>query len=322
MSTRNNSHHEFQFTSEDGLRIACSQWQSRGPARGVVQIAHGLGEHMGRYSDLIAVLQEAGFVVYGNDHRGHGRTAASPKQLGDLGEGGFDLLVRDMVELTLIAKEENPDKPFVLLGHSMGSFAAQQYVLDHSYCIDGLALSGSGILDGLAKLARFAVPANSNFLNAAFEPARTPFDWLSRDPRVVDAFMNDPLCFGALQPESTQSFLAASARLCDPDALSEIRPDLPIYLFSGSNDPVGQQLEGVCTLMDRYQKTGVSDISYDFYEGGRHEMLNELNRGQVRTNLLVWLSGVLEYSSHPGNRDDHDADVIAMTSDQESRRTE
>jgi alpha-beta hydrolase superfamily lysophospholipase len=134
--------------------------------------------------------------------------------------------------------------------------------------------------------------------------------------------MNDPLCFGALQPESTQSFLAASARLCDPDALSEIRPDLPIYLFSGSNDPVGQQLEGVCTLMDRYQKTGVSDISYDFYEGGRHEMLNELNRGQVRTNLLVWLSGVLEYSSHPGNRDDHDADVIAMTSDQESRRTE
>jgi alpha-beta hydrolase superfamily lysophospholipase len=293
MNATNNSHHEFQFTSEDGLQIACSRWQSRGPARGVIQIAHGLGEHIGRYSDLIAVLQEAGLIVYANDHRGHGRTGSSTKQLGDFGEGGFDLLVRDMVELTLLAKEENPGKPFVLFGHSMGSFAAQQYVLDQSYSIDGLALSGSGILDGLAKLARRAVPKKNNFLNAAFEPARTPFDWLCRDPRVVDAFMNDPLCFEALDPASTQSFLAASTRLADADALSEIRPDLPMYLFSGSDDPVGQQLEGVRTLIERYHKAGVSDISYDFYEGGRHEMLNEPNRGQVRTNLLVWLSGVL-----------------------------
>lgn len=199
-----------------------------------------------------------------------------------------------MVELSLIGKEENPEKPFVLLGHSMGSFAAQQYVLDRSYSIDGLALSGSGILDGLAKLARSALPEKNNFLNAAFEPARTPFDWLSQDPRVVDAFMNDPLCFGALQPASAQSFLAASTRLADPDSLSEIRPDLPIYLFSGSNDPVGQQLEGVRTLIDRYHKAGVSDISCDFYAGGRHEMLNEPNRDQVRTNLLVWLSTVVK----------------------------
>ncbi len=293
MNATNNSHHGFWFTSGDGLQIACSRWQSRGPARGVIQIAHGLGEHLGRYSDLIVVLQEAGLVVYANDHRGHGRTGTSTKQLGDFGEGGFDLLVQDMVELTLLAKEENPEKPFVLLGHSMGSFAAQQYVLDHSYSIDGLALSGSGSLDGLAKLARRAVPKKNNFLNAAFEPARTPFDWLCRDARVVDAFMDDPLCFGALEPASAQSFLAASTRLADPDALSEIRPDLPMYLFSGSNDPVGQQLEGVRTLIERYHKAGVSDISYDFYEGGRHEMLNEPNRSQVRTNLLVWLSGVL-----------------------------
>ena len=293
MNATNNSHHEFWFTSEDGLQIACSRWQSRGPARGVIQIAHGLGEHIGRYSDLIAVLQEAGLVVYANDHRGHGRTGSSTKQLGHFGEGGFDLLVQDMVELTLLAKEENPGKPFVLLGHSIGSFAAQQYVLDHSYSIDGLALSGSGILDGLAKLARRAAPRKNNFLNAAFEPTRTPFDWLCRDSRVVDAFMNDPICFGALEPASAQSFLAASTRLADPDSLSEIRPDLPIYLLSGSDDPVGQQLEGVRSLIERYHKAGVSDISYDFYEGGRHEMLNEPNRGQVRTNLLVWLSGVL-----------------------------
>ena len=297
MNTTRNSHHEFRFTSKDGLQIACSRWQSHGPARGVVQIAHGLGEHSGRYSDLIAVLQEAGLVVYANDHRGHGRTVTSPEHFGDFGEGGFDLLVQDMVELTLIAKEENPDKPLVLFGHSMGSFAAQQYVLDNSDSIDGLTLSGSGILDGLLKLASSAGREKYNFLNAHFEPARTPFDWLSRDARVVDAFMKDPLCFPALQPASTESFLGASARLADPHALCKIRPDLPMYLFSGSQDPVGQQLEGVRILIDRYYNAGLRDISHDFYQGGRHEMLNELNRGQVRTNLLVWMSGVLQVQS-------------------------
>jgi alpha-beta hydrolase superfamily lysophospholipase len=298
MNTENNSHYEFQFKSQDGLRIVCNRWQSHGPVRGIIQIAHGLGEHCGRYSELIAVLQKAGLVVYANDHRGHGRTAVSLEHFGDFGEGGFDLLVQDMVELAHIAKEENPEKPFILIGHSMGSFAAQQYVLDHSDSIDGLVLSGTGILDGVLKLARSAGTQKYNFLNVRFEPARTPFDWLSRDTGVIDAFMHDPLCFPTLQPKSTESFLAASVRLADPEALSKIRPDLPIYLFSGSEDPVGQQLEGVRTLIDRYHNAGLRDISHDFYEGARHEMLNELNRGRVRTNLLVWLSAALQDQSH------------------------
>ena len=290
--------HEFWFTSRDGLRIACRRWDSREPARGVMQIAHGIGEHSGRYSEVIAALQEAGLVVYANDHRGHGRTAGSPEHLGDFGEGGFDLLVEDMVELTRIAKKENPEPPFILLGHSMGSFAAQQYVLCHSHSVDGLALSGSGSLDGLEKLATSALAKKHNFLNARFEPARTPFDWLTRDSRVIDAFMNDQLCFPTLRPKAAESFLAASTHLADPVAISKIRPDLPIYLFSGSEDPVGQQLEGVRTLIDRYREAGLRDVSYDFYEGGRHEMLNELNRGQVRTNLLVWLSKALRGKFH------------------------
>lgn len=292
MNAKNDSHHQFRFTSKDGLSIACNCWQSRGPARGIVQVAHGMGEHSGRYSELVAVLQEAGIVVYANDHRGHGRTAASREHFGDFGMGGFDLLVHDMIGLTRIAKKEHPDKPFILFGHSMGSFAAQQYVLDHSDCVDGLVLSGSGILDGLRKLAASAGDQKNNFLNARFEPGRTPFDWLTRDSRVVDSFMKDPLCFPTLQPASTESFLAASARLADPKELSKIRPELPVYLLSGSEDPVGQQLEGVRTLIDRYKKAGVRNISHDFYQGGRHEMMNELNRGEVRTNILVWLSTV------------------------------
>ena len=291
--------HEFQFTSKDGLRIACARWDSCGPCRGIVQIAHGLGEHIGRYHGLIEVLVKAGLVVYGNDHRGHGRSAPSPKYFGDFGEDGFNLLVEDMFRLSVIAKKENPEKPFILLGHSMGSFASQQYILDHSDFVDGLVLSGSGALDGLVRLANSAPPGD-NILNAPFEPARTPFDWLSRDPAVVDLFMNDPLCFGALQPAASESFFAASPQLADPSRLRQIRQDLPIYLFSGSEDPVGQQLEGVRLLIDRYHQAGIRNICHHFYQGGRHEMLNEINRGEVQTNLLLWISAALHNAlSHP-----------------------
>jgi alpha-beta hydrolase superfamily lysophospholipase len=288
-----NPNAEFRFTSADGLRIACARWVSRGPARGVVQIAHGMGEHIGRYIGLIEVLVSAGLTVYGNDHRGHGRTVSSRKNFGNFGKGGFDLLVKDMIRLSHIAREQNPDKPLILLGHSMGSFAAQQFVLTHSREIDGLVLSGSGALDGLARLASSA-PSENNILNATFEPARTPFDWLSRDSAVVDAFISDPLCFAALQPAALASFFGAADQLSDPDSLRRIRHDLPIYLFSGSEDPVSQRLEGTYVLIDRYQKAGLDDISCDFYPGGRHEMLNEINRGQVRANLLRWISVVLE----------------------------
>jgi alpha-beta hydrolase superfamily lysophospholipase len=284
---------EFRFTSTDGLHIACARWDSRHPVRGVVQIAHGMGEHIGRYLGVIELLVSAGMTIYGNDHRGHGRTAPSATHFGDFGEGGFDLLVEDMIRLSRIAREEIRDKPFILLGHSMGSFAAQQYVLDHSRDIDGLILSGSGDPDGLARMASSA-PTGKNILNARFEPARTPFDWLSRDSAVVDAFINDPLCFAQLQPAASASFLAAAPRLSDPVSLRKIRKDLPMYLFSGSEDPVGQQLEGVRVLIERYQKAGICGISHNFYPGGRHEMLNEINRREVLARLLVWISAVLE----------------------------
>jgi alpha-beta hydrolase superfamily lysophospholipase len=285
---------QFEMTSPDGLRIACARWSNRTPPRGLLQIAHGMGEHIGRYEPLIEELVHAGLVIYGNDHRGHGRTARSPKELGDFGPGGFDLMVEDMVRLSVLAKDENPNQPLILFGHSMGSFAAQQYVLKHGDLIDGLVLSGSGILDGLAQLGRSAQPGE-NFLNASFMPARTPFDWLSRDPDVPDAFMRDLLCFGRLQPASMKSFLGAAPRLANPCRLRGIRRALPIYIFSGSEDPVGQQLEGVRTLIGRYRSAGLSNIAHHFYPGGRHEMLNEVNSNEVRTDLLLWISSVLQW---------------------------
>jgi alpha-beta hydrolase superfamily lysophospholipase len=252
-----------------------------------------MGEHIGRYFGVIDRLRSAGFTVYGNDHRGHGRTATAIARLGDFGEGGFELLVEDMFRLSRIARQENPEAPLILLGHSMGSFAAQRCVLDHSREIDGLVLSGSGALDGLARIVNSA-PVGTNVLNLHFEPARTPFDWLTRDRAVVDAFIADPLCFAQLQPASAASFLAAARHLSDPALLRNIRRDLPIYLFSGSEDPVGQQLKGVRTLMGRYWEAGIRAISADFYPGGRHEMLNEVNRDEVQARLLGWIGARVE----------------------------
>jgi alpha-beta hydrolase superfamily lysophospholipase len=280
----------FLLTSSDGLCISCASWDTRGPARAVVQIAHGMGEHMGRYADTVDALVAAGLTVYANDHRGHGLSAHSQ---GEFGRGGFELLVQDMVRLSEIAREKNPGLPLLLLGHGMGSFAAQRYVIDHSHEVDGLILSGSGVLDGLARAA-LPETAGSNLLNAAFEPARTPFDWLCRDQTIVDAFMADPRCFEDLRPDSLASFLGAAPRLYDPAALRKIRRDLPIYLFSGSEDPIGQQLRGLHKLIGRYGDAGLRDIAFDFYPGGRHEMLNDINRRQVQTRLLGWISQTLE----------------------------
>ena len=289
----------FQFRSDDGLSIACVKWGNGRHVRGVVQIAHGLGEHIGRYAELAQTLADAEFVVYGNDHRGHGLTAKPSESFGDFGPGGFDQLVEDMVSLRVIAKDEHRGKPYILLGHSMGSFAAQQFVLDHGHSIDGLALSGSGALDGLARLAQSISPGTDpmKLMNAAFEPARTPMDWLSRDNAEVDKFINDPLCFPSLKPDSMQSFLDAFPRLADPREIGKVQDDLPVYIFSGSDDPVGQKLEGVRVLIDRYRSAGLTSIAHDFYTGARHEMLHEINRRDVITNLLVWMSGILKKSS-------------------------
>src|SRR5258705_5497316 len=142
----------FQFTSSDVMRIGCARWDSSLLVRGVVQIAHGIGEHNGRYAETIEFLIANGLTVYGNDHRGHGRTAVHGAQFGDFGRGGFDLLVEDMICLSRLSTRENPNLPLILLGHSMGSLAAQQYALEHSSDIDPLILSRSRALDAVPQI--------------------------------------------------------------------------------------------------------------------------------------------------------------------------
>jgi alpha-beta hydrolase superfamily lysophospholipase len=287
----------FELTAEDGSAIACYRWGGEAPARGVLQLAHGMGEHAQRYREPLAPLTEQGIVIYANDHRGHGATALDRAALGDFGPQGFSALVDDMTQLTMKIMEREPGVPIVLMGHSMGSFAAQLYALDNNALIDGLVLSGSAALDLLVAAMMNSGSAGLEAFNAAFEPARTPFDWLSRDPAEVDKYIADPLCGFSAQPTSALSMFGCAERMADPTALRGIRPDLPIYVFAGDTDPVNGGLALLQPLVERYRAAGIVNIATDYYPAGRHEMLNETNREEVVGKLATWLLSVFQDAS-------------------------
>jgi len=231
----------FTFPAADGLAIHTYKWTPDGDPIGVIQIAHGMGEHAGRYTRLAGALTAAGWAVYANDHRGHGHSvvngAAEPDEgpggLGDFGAAGWPGLVDDLVRLNRHIGEEVPGVPRVLLGHSMGSFAAQEYVLDHSGDIDGLVLSGSTAVDLAAAAIDTENGADLTALNAPFEPARTPFDWLSRDEAEVDLYVADPLCGFGIDGAAAASMVAGAPRPAQPQVLAGVRSHRSAHLPGG-----------------------------------------------------------------------------------------
>jgi alpha-beta hydrolase superfamily lysophospholipase len=280
---------DFNLKGADGLSIVCYRWPAtREKAVGVVQVSHGMGEHALRYARLAEFLGASGYHVYANDHRGHGRTAGVAERHGDLGRGGWNALVDDMAALTRHARAAEPSLPLILLGHSMGSFAAQQYLLDCSDLIAGAILSGSRAAETIAVDTSRRGELTS--LNADFEPARTPFDWLSRDNAEVDKYIADPACGFGLNPEGMRAMAESTRRTADPAELARIRKDLPIYIFAGDHDPVNQHLEALLPLAARYREAGIKDVVEKYYPKGRHEMLNETNRAEVLSDLLAWLT--------------------------------
>jgi alpha-beta hydrolase superfamily lysophospholipase len=278
---------DFSFNSEDGLEIAYYRWRAPGKAAGIVQIAHGMGEHALRYAHVAEFLNQLGYHVFANDHRGHGRSAKGRESLGDFGSGGWNGLVADMATLTQLARTREGGLPVILLGHSMGSFAAQQYVLDHSAMIAGLVLSGSAAVDKLA--IDPSQDADLTAFNRGFEPARTQHDWLSRDPAAVDAYEADPLCGFGINKNAMATMVASAIRLIDPAALAQIRKDLPIYILAGDKDPINHDLEWLKPLAERYRAAEIANVSEKYYTNGRHEMLNETNRDEVLRDLAGWL---------------------------------
>lgn len=276
------------FTSPaDATILTTYEWDDVFVPRGAVQIAHGLAEHAGRYDRLATALNAAGYLVGAHDHRGHGKSISG--RPGDFGAVGFDGLIADTAAYGAALHEDRPDLPLFLVAHSMGSFAAQSVLLEHSEQYAGVVLTGSTALDVLgAQLAAAEGPGGLAAFNAGFEN-RTGYEWLSRDKAEVDAYVADPRCGFDLPAEMVPGLFSAAETLADPQKLSAIRSDLPLLIASGSADPLAGGGELVHLLGQRYRDAGVADVSVKVYADARHEIFNETNRDAVTADVIGWL---------------------------------
>jgi alpha-beta hydrolase superfamily lysophospholipase len=288
----------FGYMSADGTKIVAYRWDPAGPPRGAVQVTHGMGEHALRYEHVARALNDAGFAVYAQDHRGHGASArgqgAGPAVLGDLGQDSWAGLVDDIGLLSGYIRAENPGLPLILLGHSMGSFAVQQYLLDHSADADGVILTGTAAIDLLEGALDLDQPIDLSAFNAPFAPARTDYDWLSRDEAMVDAYVADPRCGFGIDAASGKAMFVGARRVADPAQVAAIRPGLPLYIAAGEADPVNGGLALLTPLAERYRAAGLTDVTVRTYPDARHEILNETNRDEIIAELAAWLDRVVE----------------------------
>lgn len=275
--------------------------------RAVVQLVHGMAEHMGRYDRLARALNGAGYAVVGHDHLGHGPIADEADHGWFGAKGGWNNLIEDMKRVTDYAKQRFPGLPFVLLGHSMGSFAVREYLLRYAKELDACVISGTGwyapalcgtakclaalcgVLGGWHKPAALVNTVGFGSSNKAFAPARTPFDWLSRDEKEVDKYIADPLCGFLFTARGYYDMFDGLQGISKVSRLAAMPKALPIYFLSGSVDPVGQAGSGVKTVAQQFRDAGMQDVTVRLYEGGRHEMFNEINRDEVTADLIGWL---------------------------------
>lgn len=316
--TNPTTYETFSFVSQDGFEITTHVWKpSTGPSpsprttptpKAVIQIAHGMAEHALRYREFAEFLNQAGYAVYANDHRGHGQSALSKDEQGWLGpERGFELLIEDMLTLTKLIRQKHPETPLFLFGHSMGSFATQRFIIDYPGQVDGVILSGSNGKQGLILSLGLLVAkidgrirgtrTKSNILNKLsfgtynkhFAPNRTEYDWLTRDEQAVDKYATDPSCGEVFPIGFYVEFFETLRYIEDKANIAKIPHDLPILILSGSEDPVGNFGKGVAKLHERYKRCGVKDLELKLYEGARHELLNETNREEVMHDILSYL---------------------------------
>jgi alpha-beta hydrolase superfamily lysophospholipase len=252
-----------------------------------------MGEHALRYGELAGVLTARGLVVYAQDHRGHGATAPTEADYGVLGENGWSELVADIGRLTDVARAGHPGLPVVLIAHSMGSFAAQQYLVEHSDRADAVALTGTAAIDLIEAALNLDEPVDLSAFNAPFAPARTDFDWLSRDEAQVDLYVADKRCGFGLDSASAKAMFASGRPLADPAVMGQVRSDLPLYIAVGEADPVNAGLAVLTPLVDRYKAAGLEDVTVKVYPRARHEIFNETNRDEVYADLVGWISRVI-----------------------------
>lgn len=296
------------YASKDGKNtIVYTKWADDAAApKAVLQLVHGMAEYIDRYDAFARYMVSCGYAVYGNDHLGHGRTAASAEDLGYFAKkDGWKLLVEDVHTLTGIAKSENPGCKLVLLGHSMGSMVVRSYAQSYSADIDALIVMGTSGKNPASGAGRALVNIislfkgerfRSNFMNnlgfgaycKAIENPRTPFDWLSVNEANVDKYIKDDKCGFVFTLSGFRDLFGLLDSISSKSWGDGIRKELPILLVSGEQDPVGSYGKGVREVYDHLRAQGLADVTLKLYPGLRHEILNEDSRQEVYKDLADW----------------------------------
>ena len=280
-----------------------------GAVRGIVQISHGVAEHVERYDDFAEYLAGSGYLVVANDHLGHGQSITDESDLGFFAEkDGWDLVVGDMRKLYELTHAQYPDVPYFLFGHSMGSFLTRTYIIKYPDGLAGAVISGTGqqaraivangVLLGQMECRRRGARYKSDMLNnLAFgsynngiTPRRTDHDWLSRDNDVVDKYVADPLCGFVPSAGLFTDMMTGIQFIRDWKTMQQMNKDLPVFFISGDMDPVGESGKGVIRAYRGFLKAGMKNVTLKLYHECRHELLNELNRGEVMRDIRNWLN--------------------------------
>ncbi|WP_202708201.1 alpha/beta hydrolase [Sporosalibacterium faouarense] len=298
---------DFKFRGSDGKEIYATKYICNAPI-GVVQIAHGMTEHRKRYDEFARELCNAGYNVYINDHRGHGETAGSDKELGFFAaDNGWDIVLSDMLILTERIKEDYSELPIYLFGHSMGSFLARTYITRYGDQIKGTIICGTGqlnlgLINTVIPLAKLESKIRGNrsknsaiekilfmFHNNGIKPKRTKYDWLSRDSKVVDEYINDKYCGFSCTTSFYKDLLNGMKYIADIENYKTIPKDLSMLLISGEKDPVGNIGLGIEKIVENYKALRLKKVDYRIYSECRHEILNELNKEKVYEDVIKWL---------------------------------
>jgi len=298
-------HHQHNdHTAADGHKIHSQLWQPGGQVAGIVQVLHGLGEYSDRYTRFAAAATQRGFAVCAHDHRGHGPHCDDLGHFAD--SDGWNKVESDIDVVNKYLHEQFPAKPIVLLGHSMGSYFAQSYAMQHGNSLSAMILSAStwpsrAQLLPARLLARFeawrvGIRGYSALLNQvgfggfnkAFEPARTEMDWLSRDENEVDRYVADRLCGGPYTCGLWRDLIDGLLHISADASLIRVPGELPILITGGELDPVGGD-KAMTQLAMHYAQTDHQRIEVKIYAQGRHEMLNEINQDEVTSDWLNWI---------------------------------
>ena len=302
---------EFTFPSCDGIHeIFCSLWlPDEGQPKAVVQLVHGISEHVNRYDRFARYLADNGYAVCGDDHLGHGRTGKQDGSFGTFApKNGWSLVTDDVRQLRQRMGEQFPGIPYFLLGHSMGSFLTRTYLCRYPGEISGAILSGTGqepaplvasgkllasligLVKGHSGISPLVHSLALGTYNKQFAPTRTTADWITRDETVVDTYIADPCCQIKPSVGLYRDMLGGLQYIASKSALSQMDPNTPVYIYSGDKDPVGANGAGVEKVHGFFRQHGTKDLTLKLYPDGRHEMHNELNREEVFADVLAWLN--------------------------------